>query len=76
MGASPGPPIVLSTAEEIVIAGLLVYAGSDYLGMTTRELKEVVGKLRSDGRDVPWHLTSTRDLAASASMRLSSDTRG
>ena len=73
MGAKNGPTTVLP-AEEIGIAGLLVYACSDYqyLSMTTRELKKSVCRLSTDSRDVPvprqgaWPQVDQGDLEAAA----------
>eukprot|EP00903_Cladosiphon_okamuranus_P005888 g5823.t1 len=55
MNARVGPRTVMTEAEENAIEDLLLYAGRNYIPLSTADLTERVRQLCNDGRPIPWN---------------------
>eukprot|EP00752_Nemacystus_decipiens_P009450 g8449.t1 len=55
MDARPGPRTVMTAAEEDAVEDLLLYAGRNYIPLSTADLRERVRQLCNDGRQIPWN---------------------
>ncbi|CAB1116938.1 unnamed protein product [Ectocarpus sp. CCAP 1310/34] len=54
MDARVGPGTAVTAAEEDALEDVLLYAGRNYIPLTTADLTERVRQLRNDGRPIPW----------------------
>ncbi|CAB1107237.1 unnamed protein product [Ectocarpus sp. CCAP 1310/34] len=55
MDARVGPGTVMTKAEEDAVEDLLLYAGRNFIPLTTADLTERVRRLCNDGRPIPWN---------------------
>ncbi|CAB1098679.1 unnamed protein product [Ectocarpus sp. CCAP 1310/34] len=54
MDARVGPGTVMTAVEEDALEDILLYAGRNYIPLTTADLTERVRQLCNDGRPIPW----------------------